>query len=130
MNKNDNIMDSLNRCPFKLPAGYTDKVEESVRKKIEKEETGNMALLKPNFALLLTFVAILGIGYGIMNWVTPKDYTGVANETENSAVAANENYGNELFDTIPDNRLSSEEEAIEDYLIETGFTVTALASIE
>ena len=130
MNKNDNIMDSLNRCPFKLPTGYTNKVEENVRKKIEKEETGNMALLKPNFALLLTFVAILGIGYGIMNWVTPKDYTGVANETENSAVATNESYGNELFDTIPDNRSSSEEEAIEDYLIETGFTVTALASIE
>lgn len=130
MNKNDNIMDSLNRCPFKLPAGYTNKVEESVRKKIEKEETGNMVLLKPNFALLLTFVAILGIGYGIMNWVTPKDYTGVVNETENRAVATNEIYGNDLFDTIPDNRLSSEEEAIEDYLIETGFTVTALASIE
>lgn len=130
MNKNDNIMDSLNKCPFKLPAGYTDKVEENVRKKIEKEETGNMALLKPNFALLLTFVAILGIGYGIMNWVTPKDFTRIPIETESTAAAANESYDNELFDTIPNNSLSSEEEAIEDYLIETGFTVTALASIE
>lgn len=130
MDKNDNIMDSLNKCPFKLPTGYTDRVEENVRKKIEKEQTSNMTLLRPNFALLLTFVAILGIGYGIMNWVTPKDYMGAEAVQEMTAIVSEDTLGGDEFDTLPDNQLSSEEEAMEDYLIETGFTITALASLE
>lgn len=130
MNKNDNIMDSLNRCPYKLPENYTDRIEEKVRKKIEKEETSNMTLLRPNFALLLTFIAILGIGYGIMNIVTPKGYKGESGRIETAAISANDSSYNDTFNTLPDNNPSSEEEAIEDYLIETGFTITALASIE
>lgn len=124
MNKNDNIMDSLKKCPFKLPDNYTDKIEENVRRKIKKEETSNMTLLRPNFALLLTFIAILGIGYGIMTWVTPADYIKAGSGAEVTATA------DTVIDTIPGSRSSSEEEAIEDYLIETGFTITALASIE
>lgn len=130
MDRNDNIMDSLNKCPFKLPAGYTDRVEEKVRKKIEKEQISNMTLLRPNFALLLTFVAILGIGYGIMSLVTPKEYMGAEAGQEMTAAVAEDTLGSDGFDTVPDNHLGSEEEAIEDYLIETGFTITALASLE
>ena len=138
MNKPEDIMKRLNGNPYKLPENYSLNMESKVREKlfsdstnkshITKTETSLLSLLRANFALLLTFAFVFGIGYGVIRLVTPND---ILNKTKESRTAiATIDSSQQHINKTNQNNEDSAQEAIEDYLINTNLTMTALASIE
>lgn len=147
---------SLKENPYTLPKGYFAMVEDSVHKRIHKEEEPEkrwITILKPAVMLAVTFGVIFGLGYGAMY------VTGTTQQKSNDLIVMDESavqqdttsYNSEtLFETMrsaalldfltdpenddiattSDSALESHKDNIEQYLIESNVSLITLASLE
>ena len=114
--------DYLKENPFSVPQGYFTAVEDAVHQKIHKEEKVNplVSFFKTTVALASVFGIIFGLGYGAMYLTDTLDTT----STEIPAYASNEAENEDEF------IISATEEEIEQYLIDSDLSISALAALE
>ena len=138
---------NLKENPFVVPQGYFASVEDAVNQKIHKEEKVNplVSFFKTGIALASVFGIVFGLGYGAMYLTDTLDTT----ESPIPAVASNEEanideliisaIGNypimeteEEIENSPDmsDTLSINKEMIEQYLIDSDLSISALAALE
>lgn len=138
---------NLKENPFVVPQGYFASVEDAVHQKIHKEEKVNplVSFFKTGIALASVFGIVFGLGYGAMYLTDTLDTT----ESPIPAVASNEEanideliisaIGNypimeteEEIENSPDmsDTLSINKEMIEQYLIDSDLSISALAALE
>lgn len=138
---------NLKENPFVVPQGYFASVEDAVHQKIHKEEKVNplVSFFKTGIALASVFGIVFGLGYGAMYLTDTLDTT----ESPIPAVASNEEanideliisaIGNypimeteEEIENSPDmsDTLSINKEMIEQYLIDSYLSISALAALE
>ena len=132
-NKHKNILENstLKANPFIVPNGYFAEVERSVMETITptgqqqgKNRFGIFEILKPAIGLAACFALIFGIGYGAL-------YLTGNTESKNSTSTvqiAEENIP-ESTETESDT-IYINEEAAEEYLINSGVSSSTLASLE
>lgn len=132
-NKHKNILENstLKANPFIVPNGYFAEVERSVMETITptgqqqgKNRFGIIEILKPAIGLAACFALIFGIGYGAL-------YLTGNTESKNSTSTvqiAEENIP-ESTETESDT-IYINEEAAEEYLINSGVSSSTLASLE
>ena len=114
--------DYLKENPFSVPQGYFAAVEDAVHQKIHKEEKVNplASFFKTTVALASVFGIVFGLGYGAMYLTDTLDTT----STEIPAYASNEAESEDEF------IISATEEEIEQYLIDSNLSISALAALE
>lgn len=138
---------NLKENPFVVPQGYFASVEDAVHQKIHKEEKVNplVSFFKTGIALASVFGIVFGLGYGAMYLTDTLDTT----ESTIPAIASNEEanideliisaIGNypimeteEEIENSPDmsDTLSINKEMIEQYLIDSDLSISALAALE
>ncbi|MBQ1219563.1 MAG: hypothetical protein IIX76_06365 [Bacteroidales bacterium] len=132
-NKHKNILENstLKANPFIVPNGYIAEVERSVMETITptgqqpgKNRFGIIEILKPAIGLAACFALIFGIGYGAL-------YLTGNTESKNSTSTvqiAEENIP-ESTETESDT-IYINEDAAEEYLINSGVSSSTLASLE
>lgn len=132
-NKHKNILENstLKANPFIVPTGYFAEVERSVMETITptgqqqgKNRFGIIEILKPAIGLATCFALIFGIGYGAL-------YLTGNTESKNSTSTvqiAEENIP-ESTETESDT-IYINEDAAEEYLINSGVSSSTLASLE
>ena len=132
-NKHKNILENstLKANPFIVPTGYFAEVERSVMETITptgqqqgKNRFGRIEILKPAIGLAACFALIFGIGYGAL-------YLTGNTESKNSTSTvqiAEENIP-ESTETESDT-IYINEDAAEEYLINSGVSSSTLASLE
>lgn len=132
-NKHKNILENstLKANPFIVPNGYFAEVERSVMETITptgqqqgKNRFGIIEILKPAIGLAACFALIFGIGYGAL-------YLTGNTESKNSTSTvqiAEENI-QESTETESDT-IYINEDAAEEYLINSGVSSSTLASLE
>jgi hypothetical protein len=132
-NKHKNILENstLKANPFIVPNGYFAEVERSVMETITptgqqpgKNRFGIIEILKPAIGLAACFALIFGIGYGAL-------YLTGNTESKNSTSTvqiAEENIP-ESTETESDT-IYINEDAAEEYLINSGVSSSTLASLE
>lgn len=132
-NKHKNILENstLKANPFIVPTGYFAEVERSVMETITptgqqqgKNRFGIIEILKPAIGLVACFALIFGIGYGAL-------YLTGNTESKNSTSTvqiAEENIP-ESTETESDT-IYINEDAAEEYLINSGVSSSTLASLE
>ncbi|MBO5764357.1 MAG: hypothetical protein J6R14_03825 [Bacteroidales bacterium] len=132
-NKHKNILENstLKANPFIVPTGYFAEVERSVMETITptgqqpgKNRFGIIEILKPAIGLAACFALIFGIGYGAL-------YLTGNTESKNSTSTvqiAEENIP-ESTETESDT-IYINEDAAEEYLINSGVSSSTLASLE
>lgn len=114
--------DYLKENPFSVPQGYFTAVEDAVHQKIHKEEKVNplVSFFKTTVALASVFGIVFGLRYGAMYLTDTLDTT----STEIPAYASNEAESEDEF------IISATEEEIEQYLIDSDLSISALAALE
>lgn len=115
---------NLKENPFSVPQGYFSSVEEAVHQKIHKEEKVNplVSFFKTSIALASVFGIIFGLGYGAMYLTDTLDTNTSA--TQAPVYASNEEENTDEF------TISASEEEIEQYLIDSDLSISALAALE
>ena len=115
---------NLKENPFSVPQGYFSSVEEAVHQKIHKEEKVNplVSFFKTSIALASVFGIIFGLGYGAMYLTNTLDTNTSA--TQAPVYASNEEENTDEF------TISASEEEIEQYLIDSDLSISALAALE
>lgn len=132
-NKHKNILENstLKANPFIVPTGYFAEVERSVMETITptgqqpgKNRFGIIEILKPAIGLAACFALIFGIGYGAL-------YLTGNTESKNSTstVQIAEEIIPESTETESDT-IYINEDAAEEYLINSGVSSSTLASLE
>ena len=139
---------SLRENPFAVPDGYFAAVEDSVHKKIYSngENTNPLiAFLKTSVALASVFGIIFGLGYGAMYLTDTLDTQSTASgytiadsdfSFDDFIITAIGSYpimeSSEEIDNSPNisDTLIIDTEQIEQYLIDSNVSITALASLE
>jgi hypothetical protein len=132
-NKHKNILENstLKANPFIVPNGYFAEVERSVMETITptgqqqgKNRFGIIEILKPAIGLAACFALIFGIGYGAL-------YLTGNTESKNSTstVQIAEEIIPESTETESDT-IYINEDAAEEYLINSGVSSSTLASLE
>jgi methyltransferase-like protein len=115
---------NLKENPFSVPQGYFSSVEEAVHQKIHKEEKVNplVSFFKTSIALASVFGIVFGLGYGAMYLTDTLDSNTSANQAP--VYASNEEENTDEF------TISASEEEIEQYLIDSDLSISALAALE
>jgi methyltransferase-like protein len=115
---------NLKENPFSVPQGYFSSVEEAVHQKIHKEEKVNplVSFFKTSIALASVFGIVFGLGYGAMYLTDTLDTNTSANQAP--VYASNEEENTDEF------TISASEEEIEQYLIDSDLSISALAALE
>ena len=138
---------NLKENPFVVPQGYFASVEDAVHQKIHKEEKVNplVSFFKTGIALASVFGIVFGLGYGAMYLTDTLDTTGspipaVASNVEANIdeliISAIGNYPimetEEEIENSPDmsDTLNINKEMIEQYLIDSDLSISALAALE
>ena len=115
---------NLKENPFSVPQGYFSSVEEAVHQKIHKEEKVDplVSFFKTSIALASVFGIVFGLGYGAMYLTDTLDTNTSANQAP--VYASNEEENTDEF------TISASEEEIEQYLIDSDLSISALAALE
>ena len=138
---------NLKENPFVVPQGYFASVEDAVHQKIHKEEKVNplVSFFKTGIALASVFGIVFGLGYGAMYLTDTLDTTespipAVASNVEANIdeliISAIGNYPimetEEEIENSPDmsDTLNINKEMIEQYLIDSDLSISALAALE
>ena len=141
--------ESLKENPFVVPQGYFSSVEDAVHQKIHTEEKVNplISFFKTGIALASVFGIVFGLGYGAMYLTDTLDASKSASEIP--AYASNEEAGideliisaignypimdtEEEIENSPNmsDTLTINKEVIEQYLIDSDLSISALAALE
>lgn len=132
-NKHKNILENstLKANPFIVPNGYFAEVERSVMETITptgqqqgKNRFGIIEILKPAIGLAACFALIFGIGYGALYLTGNRE-----SKNSTSTVQIAEENIPESTETESDT-IYINEEAAEEYLINSGVSSSTLASLE
>ena len=138
---------NLKENPFVVPQGYFASVEDAVHQKIHKEEKVNplVSFFKTGIALASVFGIVFGLGYGAMYLTDTLDTTKSSIPAYASTDEANIDefiisaIGNypimeteEEIENSPNmsDTLNINKEMIEQYLIDSDLSISALAALE
>lgn len=115
---------NLKENPFDVPQGYFSSVEDAVHQKIHTEQKVNplVSFFKTSIALASVFGIVFGLGYGAMYLTNTLNTNAAASQP--SVYASNEGENTNEF------TISASEEEIEQYLIDSDLTISALAALE
>jgi hypothetical protein len=83
------------RRPFDVPQGYFSTLEDSVREKIhapQRESNVFMSAVRTTFALAFSFLAIFGMGYGVMSLTRTMTYGDLDTEYDEFAILLENGY--------------------------------------
>ena len=69
----NNIKSShLKKNPFLVPSGYFEALPGEVSQRIEDRVPWSYKMIRSQLALAASFLLIIGLGYGLINLITPK----------------------------------------------------------
>ena len=141
--------ESLKENPFVVPQGYFSSVEDAVHQKIHIEEKVNplVSFFKTGIALASVFGIVFGLGYGAMFLTDTLDANKTASEIPAYASNADANIDEFIISAIGNypimeteeeienspnmsDTLSINKEIIEQYLIDSDLSISALAALE